>query len=210
MKVARTRQQIIDVALDLFIEQGYEETTMEQIAARTEIGATTLYRYFPSKDLLILDPFTASLGFGALLRARPADEPIERALGAVVHGAMRGFGVDDDRFVALRRIVDAAPSPRAKLWDLVSQSRSDLAEALAGRLRLDVDDLSVVFTVGIVFLAYETAGERWWNGDHRRSRDAIIDEVLEALTAGRFILPAMPATPSSEASRAIGALESNR
>ncbi|MFI9388082.1 TetR/AcrR family transcriptional regulator [Kutzneria sp. NPDC052558] len=81
LKAAGTREHVIGVALDLFVAQGYDETTMEQIAERAEIGCSTLYRYFPTKDLLILDLFTRSMNLGARLRAGPVEEPLTIASG---------------------------------------------------------------------------------------------------------------------------------
>ena len=53
VKAARTREHIVDVAIELFIAQGYDQTTMEQIAEKAEVAPSTLYRYFTSKDLLV-------------------------------------------------------------------------------------------------------------------------------------------------------------
>ena len=83
----RTRAHVIDVAIQLFFTQGYEQTTMEQIAERADVGSTTLYRYFPTKDLLLLHQLSA-FDWGPALRARPADEAIDVSLGpaASQHG----------------------------------------------------------------------------------------------------------------------------
>ena len=68
---AHTRELILDTALPLFLEQGYEATTMEEIAERAGIGTSTLYRYFPSKDLLVLEPLSVRGHMAAeLTRAR--------------------------------------------------------------------------------------------------------------------------------------------
>ncbi|BDI22334.1 TetR/AcrR family transcriptional regulator [Herbiconiux sp. L3-i23] len=190
MKVARTREQIVSIALDLFIEQGYDETTMEQIAEKAEIGNSTLYRYFPSKDLLILDRFTQSFEFGRLLRERPETEPLEVSLGEVVRESLRASTLDDERFAELRRLVDNAPGPRAKLWDLVASSTRDLEDALAERLDRSPGDLLVVMTARMLFAVYEIAGEKWWSGDHHASREAIVEDVLTDLARLTIVLPA--------------------
>jgi len=52
-KQEETRLEIINTAVDLFTEQGFENTTMKQIARKVGIGDATIYKYFPSKDKLI-------------------------------------------------------------------------------------------------------------------------------------------------------------
>ena len=56
-KEEKTRKRIVDEALLLFKHNGYEPTTMEAIAEAAEVSRATLYRYFPSKDLVLLDHF---------------------------------------------------------------------------------------------------------------------------------------------------------
>ena len=52
-KKARQRQQIVDVAVELFRERGYEKTTVEEIVRRVEISQPTFYKYFRSKDAVL-------------------------------------------------------------------------------------------------------------------------------------------------------------
>ena len=90
-KAARSRQTMTDVALELFLRDGFEETTMEQIAERAEVGTTTLYRYFPTKDQLLLDPLVEAIDPAPYLRARPADERLEISLGEALLAAAAAF-----------------------------------------------------------------------------------------------------------------------
>jgi AcrR family transcriptional regulator len=192
MKTARTREQIVAVALDLFVDDGYDATTMEQIAERAEIGASTLYRYFPSKDLLILDPFVRSLDFGRLLDERPVDEPLDVALGAVIRGTVPDPGMDLDRFATLRRIIDVTPAPRARLWDLVAAARTDLEAAIARRVGADADDIGVALAARTTLAVYEIVGETWWSGRSRESWEAVADRILRSLAGLDIVAPAPP------------------
>jgi AcrR family transcriptional regulator len=189
VKVARTRAQIVDVALDLFIEQGYEMTTMEEIAARAEVGSSTLYRYFPSKDLLVLDPLVRAMDLASLLRLRPDDEPLALSLGVVIRESYPAGDMSASRFVAIRRVVDGAPGPRARLWDLVQASAAGLADVVAERLGRPADDLGVVLTVGTAYTIYQRAGEEW-RGKTRASWERAVDRTLEAVGAVDVVLPA--------------------
>lgn len=190
VKAARTRELLVDTAIDLFIEQGYDATTMEQIAERAEVGTSTLYRYFPSKELLALDPLTRSLDFASALQARPAGEDLGVALGAVIRSALRDRRSDDGRFTALRRIIDAAPVPRARLWDFVASSRSELESVIAERLERSTDDLLVLMTASVTMSVFTITAERWWAGEHSVPPETVADDVLEALSRLDLILPA--------------------
>ena len=188
-KAARTRDQILDVAAELFLAQGYDETTMEQIAERAEIAPSTLYRYFPSKDLLILGRLTESLQLGAVLRARPDDEPIPQVLAATLEAALDSFH-DEPRFSDLRHIIDISPVPRARLWDVFMQSRAELEAELGRQMGLSEDDLHVQLTARTTITIFEIVAERWWAGDHSTPRGAVLDEVLAAVDAAGIVLPA--------------------
>ena len=187
-KAARTRQQIVDAALDLFIQRGFDQTTMEEIAERAEIGSSTLYRYFPSKDQVILEPLMGFTEMGEHLRDRPADEPLAVALGEAIKGALVGF-TTDDRVAEVRRIVDRTPGPRAKLWDVMMSSRDQFEHALSDRLGLPADDLSVIFTARTAMMVYELAAEVWWAGDHSRSIHHVVTEVLARVQTATVVMP---------------------
>ncbi len=66
-KQQRTRRRILDVSLDLFCRKGIESVTLAEIAAAAEVGATTFYRYFPTKDDLLQTLYVENLtAFGTL------------------------------------------------------------------------------------------------------------------------------------------------
>jgi AcrR family transcriptional regulator len=201
LKVGRTRERIVDVALELFIDQGYDVTTMEQIAQRAEIGSTTLYRYFPGKDLLILDRFRRSIDLGALLRTRPAEEALSIALGAALHESLDNLDDGDGRLAAIRRLVDNAPLPRARLWDLVAQAQRELESAIAERVDRPIGDLLVVMTAHITFAVLQIVTDKWRAGDHHTSPSVIVDEVLSALGAVEPVIPTSPPPTSGTVPR---------
>ncbi|GAB3414071.1 TetR/AcrR family transcriptional regulator [Flindersiella endophytica] len=201
LKAARTRQQILDVALDLFLEQGYDATTMEQIAEQVGIGATTLYRYFPSKDLLILHPFERWMDLATPLRERPAEEPLDVALGVAIHEVCGAFDDKAGRLAEVRGIVDNAPVPRARLWDLAARSQGDLESAIAERMRRPAGDLQVAMTAHITFAVYQITVESWWAGDRRASAAATARKLLRKLGTLDLVVPASPADTAARSRR---------
>src|SRR5947207_2172773 len=82
-KKAKTRQALADTALALFLEHGFEHTTVEQIAETCEVSPRTFLRYFATKeDVLFADAGERLERFMTALEERPADEPPLRSLRA--------------------------------------------------------------------------------------------------------------------------------
>lgn len=191
-KAARAREHMADIALDLFLVNGYDETTMEQIAERAEVGASTLYRYFPSKDLLVLDRLAEAFRPGTYVRAHPTDEPLEE----VIAGALLDMtAVSDDprnRMTQIRRLVDSVPPLRARVWIGYADAQSDLENALAERMNLPASSLSVKLTAGIVTSVLQIVDEERKRSDDPLPAADIMKAVLEDLPSASLVLPALP------------------
>jgi AcrR family transcriptional regulator len=199
LKAERTRAAITTIATELFLAQGYDLTTMEQIAERAEIGASTLYRYFPSKDLLLLEWLVRHIDVGPRLRARPRAEPLAVAMRAAILETMKSPSPtgSHELDVRLRHIVDESPGPRARLWDFVMQARASLEEEVAVRLGKPADDMLVLLTARSAETALYLAGDRVWEGDGTLDAEKVLDEVLHGMHTVDPILPAAiaPAQP---------------
>src|SRR4029450_4190887 len=89
-KRTRTRLMIQAEAFRLFAEKGYSETTVEEIADAAAISPRTFFRYFPTKEDVVLwdeyDPQVAEL-----LAARPAEEPVAESVRAVLRQELTGL-----------------------------------------------------------------------------------------------------------------------
>ena len=132
-----TKARVVDEALRLFSKYGFEPTSMECIAEASDISPSTLYRTFPSKDLIVLSGFTsdAEICADAFAAADP-NVPIERSLGSALLTGMRVGDQRPERTELLRHILDDTPSLRARLWDLLGTERERLGRTLAKRLSL--------------------------------------------------------------------------
>lgn len=188
MKAARTRDHIVDVAIELFVAQGYDQTTMEQIAEKAEVAPSTLYRYFASKDLLVLDRLLVLTDLGDALESRPAGEPVGESLTKVLLHCIESF-VDDPRTTALRQIIDEAPALRTRLFDISTDSFKAFERALAERMAMPPDDPRAMMTARIALHVFEIVAERWWSGDHSESRVDVLNDVLTSLAEQGPILP---------------------
>ncbi|MEQ3553760.1 helix-turn-helix domain-containing protein [Pseudonocardia nematodicida] len=189
IKSARTRQRMVGVAVELFLEQGYDDTTMEQIAESAEAGTTTLYRYFPTKDLLLLDRLVGGPDLGERLRDRPSDEPVGEALAAVLRAAAADFDAPDLRIAEIRQLVDVTPVPRARLWDFHLSARTRLQDALAARMGRAAADLSVRLTATLALEILTLSDDHRRTRDHPTSHSAAIEDVLAGLPDAELVLP---------------------
>ena len=148
-KKLRTRQAIQNEAMRLFEANGYEETTVEQIAAAADISPSTFFNYFPSKEDVVLydayDPMIASL-----LENRPAGEPLSVSFRAVL--GVIGDALERDREVVLARsrLMLQVPELRARLWEEVEKAQVFLDAAIAARTGRDPAD----FEIRVLMMAF--------------------------------------------------------
>ncbi|WP_165977358.1 TetR family transcriptional regulator [Nonomuraea diastatica] len=164
-KKEKTRLAILDAALDLFLEQGYESTTVEQIAGAVEISPRTFFRYFTSKDHLVL--WFHEHGEQLMvetLRSRPQDEPPFTALMHAVRAVLSDMedSTEDEhqRFLKLRRILDENPQLIGQSVARGAGTERRLAELVAARRGVDVDTdqlshLIVAFAMSAMRVGFE-------------------------------------------------------
>ncbi|TLF59996.1 TetR family transcriptional regulator [Nonomuraea sp. KC401] len=164
-KKEKTRLAILDAALDLFLEQGYESTTVEQIAGAVDISPRTFFRYFTSKDHLVL--WFHDHGEGLMMetmRSRPQDEPPFTALMHAVRAVlsdMEGSTEDEHRrFLKLRRVLDENPQLIGQSVARGAGTERRLAELVAARRGADADSdqlshLIVAFAMSAMRVGFE-------------------------------------------------------
>lgn len=162
-KKLATRRRIVDAALRRFAEQGYEATTVEEIADDAEVSVTTFFRYFPTKDeVLFIDAGRHGPEFRTELEARPAHEPDLVA----IHHALREYherdGYDEDqRRLQRYRIVAEAPVLRGRAHAVAAQWREEVATGIARRRGEASDSREVRFAAAIALAVLTFAEEEW-------------------------------------------------
>jgi len=149
-KKARTRASIREHALRLFREQGYGDTTVEQIAAAAEVSPSTFFRYFPTKeDVVLRDDFDDRM-FEAFERQPPSLTPIAALRAAIREGIATLTPDEWDEFREMSAFGLSVPEVRARMLDELTRTIDVMANALAKRTGLSADDLAVRATVGAV------------------------------------------------------------
>jgi AcrR family transcriptional regulator len=161
LKKQRTRAAIQQAALALIERQGYEATTCEQIAAAAEVSPATFFRYFPTKEDVVLtddyDPLIA-----AAISMRPAREG---PLLAVRRGLAQTFAMlDEDEMAVVRSrtaLILSVPALRSRMREGMDSARDAIAQPLAQRMGGDPNDLEVQSLAAALTAALGVAVEHW-------------------------------------------------
>ena len=133
-KKARTKAEIQRQALRLFSEQGYAETSVDQIAAAAEVSPSTFFRYFPTKDDVVLADFMDERTMQLLIDAPAELEPLAALRHAVVEG-MASLPAEDLELETLRnQLIRTIPELRRGMIAEMIRPIGLLAEALERRL----------------------------------------------------------------------------
>ncbi|HJP74972.1 MAG TPA: TetR/AcrR family transcriptional regulator [Pseudonocardiaceae bacterium] len=194
IKMGRTRRQIADHAFALFMSQGFESTTIEQIAGAAEVGTRTLYRYYPTKESLIVDFVETSLGAAVEeLRKQPDDMPLPQALYTMVETVMRVTREDTDRVLAVYQLAEGAPSVKARLAEQALRWRIEVAGEVSRRTGGgEQADLVAALTAANAMNIIDITMRTWVMGGGARNPDSIAAEILHVLHEG-VPIPTAPA-----------------
>ncbi|MFJ9740321.1 TetR/AcrR family transcriptional regulator [Streptomyces sp. NPDC101166] len=183
-KKIKTREAIRAATYALVEEQGYEATTIEQIAERAEVSPSTVFRYFPAKeDIVLTDEYDAVLL--EELRGRPADEPWTDSIRHMLREAVR-TGVEEDPEVArLRtRLMVEVPAVRSRMMESMSATGRMLCTAIAERTGRAPDSLEVrVHAMSLLGGLMETS-LYWAENGHRDDFAELVDRALRVLQHG--------------------------
>ncbi|MEU7828310.1 MULTISPECIES: TetR family transcriptional regulator [unclassified Nonomuraea] len=181
-KKAKTRALIQKEALRLFREQGYTETTVEQIAEAAEVAPSTVFRYFASKEeLVFVDHFPA---FAEALNAAPADlHPIRAVRVALREVTAAQTPEELAEGVEREKLMFSVPELWAASLTNVSGTLRSMQEILARRAGRDVSDPEIRnitgAITGVMFAVWFD-----WVKDPEVDGPAEIDKALAHLEEG--------------------------
>ncbi|MFJ2031271.1 TetR family transcriptional regulator [Streptosporangium sp. NPDC087985] len=185
-KKQKTRLALVDAALDLFTTQGYEATTVDQIAAAVEVSPRTFFRYFATKeDVALCLPLDGLEVVLTELAARPAEEPpftaLSHALRALVSMVAEGDLADRARFLRARELIDTTPTLFAGSVRRMMENERRLVAEIARRESIPPDDLLAHFVVTL-FTAVTRVGLEFCEPDGSHDLTALAGH-LEATLA---------------------------
>ncbi len=187
-KKARTRASIREHALRLFREQTYQGTTVEQIAAAAEVSPSTFFRYFPTKEDIVLQDDMDTRMIEALERQSADLGPLSAVRAATREMFTSYTPADLDRLGETTALTMTVPEVRARAMDEFARTIAVIGEALAKRTGRPTDDLAVRTIAGAIIGVIMSITMPWdgWSSDRRTLEDMFerIDQALALLEAG--------------------------
>ncbi|MFG2052624.1 TetR/AcrR family transcriptional regulator [Micromonospora sp. NPDC048930] len=196
-KRARTRQSLVDAAVELFERHGYDRTGVADIAAAAEVGTRTFFRYFPSKEALLFpesdDRVRAAVE--AIADRAPDEGPAEVLLRAL-RTATTGSEDMGGRLAALRlRLIREVPVVRGRALQLQLDAQREIARHLAAAYPDQLDAVSAAALVGAFVGAVTGALQVLLEDPDRAGDPAAVQEAMRRAT--EVALAAwLPATPT--------------
>jgi len=160
-KKARTRASIREHALRLIREQGYDATTVDQIAEAADVSPSTFFRYYPTKEDVVLQDDFDIVAIGAFLE-QPADMSIVAALRAATRQAQAS--VSEEELAGLQAtlaLMLSVPEVRARAMDEYSRTIIVIAEAIGERSGRDPGDFAVRTAAGAIVGVIMAATMPW-------------------------------------------------
>ncbi|MEV8510983.1 TetR family transcriptional regulator [Dactylosporangium sp. NPDC051484] len=184
-KKQKTRWAIQEHAVRLFVQQGYDATTVEQIAEAAEISPSTFFRYFKTKEDVIIQDRYDELMAEAIRTAPPDLPPLEVMRRCFIDG-FASIGPEEVEQVMQRaRLQFAVPALRMRALDSMQESIRYLAAPLAERLGRPKDDFRCQAFVGACVGAMINALIAWvQDGQNTDDVLAMIDQALSVIAEG--------------------------
>jgi AcrR family transcriptional regulator len=181
-KKTKTRLTIEDAALALFDEQGYESTTVEEIAERAEVSTTTFFRYFPSKAEVLLSDHGQQL---PALHQAILDRPMtESDLVAVQHAVQQEWvtAIDTARTARKSQMIATTPVLQGLSYQRGLRWFAVVNDALARRRGLEVPDERCTLAARVMLGVLGCAVEGWIAGRCRGDLAEAVDQRFDQMT----------------------------
>ncbi|WP_185124497.1 TetR family transcriptional regulator [Streptomyces sp. TLI_185] len=174
------RDALVAAAFQLFLERGYEQTTVDDIVALAGVGRRSFFRYFPSKEDVVFPDHERCLAdmTAFLADSGDEDEPVQRVCEAA-RLVLRMYAENPTFSVQRYRLTKKVPGLRAYELSVVWRYERALAEYLRARFAGRRDGtLQADVIAAAVVAAHNNALRSWLRSDGKGDSDAAVDHAL--------------------------------
>ncbi|MDX1511699.1 MAG: TetR family transcriptional regulator [Nitriliruptorales bacterium] len=181
-RVEQTRADIVTTAMSLFLEQGYDDTSMEEVAVATGVSRRTLYRYFASKDDIVFElPRLWLQHVREVVDTRAPDESTRSVLRRAILDVVVAMEADADRVLGGLQLVTSSETLQARR----GRSDAEWIEYYLGLILPDVqgaaDGLRQALVCATALVAGQNAMLLAWGADPSQSGADLADATLDQL-----------------------------
>jgi AcrR family transcriptional regulator len=184
VSAARTREALIDAALELFARDGFDAAHADRVAERAGVSPRTFFRYFPTKESVVFhrdDGFMRS--FATAFVAQPSSLSDYDAVHVTFVALAVGFGELRTRIETYRAAVDSSAVLIGREQEQQAAHARTIADSIAARRGAAAPD-DESHTVALVSLAlYQRALRRWLDGPSSVELATLLDEEFVRLRA---------------------------
>lgn len=172
VSLAQRKRQLVsdeltEAALQLLASKGFDAVTVDEIVSAAGVSKRTFFRYFASKEDVVVQ-FLTDMGADVAreLAARPAGERPSAALRKALSGPLAACADHSDRALRVVQLILRTPALHARFLERQGRWREDLATELARRPDLAPDlDLYPEMAAGMALTAFNTVLHRWSDSD---------------------------------------------
>jgi AcrR family transcriptional regulator len=181
-KRQQTRERLTRVAMALFLERGFEATTLDDIASAADISRRSFFHYFASKEDVVFawhEESTAALI--AAVAARPANESMLAAAENAISAMVRQL--EPGEAIAMARLKRDNPALQARDQVKYEKLERALAEALGRRAGHKTEKLQARLVAMIATGVMRIGGELWAAEGARENPEALAKRIFAAIRA---------------------------
>lgn len=183
---AAVRAEIAETALALFLDQGFERTSIDEIVARVGVSRRSFFRYFGTKEDIVLgDLMARGEAIAAELAVRPAGEDPWQALRGAFRASAEVTMPDPAAALRLGRMLHDTPSLRSRLIEKRLRWHGLFVPLIAARLGADHPrpEFAAAAIVAAALSCLDTASDAWITSGGDGDLAELYDEAVAALRA---------------------------
>ena len=176
------RAEVAATVVDLVVERGYDQTTVDDICAAAGISRSSFFRYFPSKEDAL---FSTAVDEGQLLlealSSRPATDTPWTAMRRALDSVLQRYEVTDERARRITRLIVNNPALAARHREKSAHWLVLLRPEVARRLGADPDDVADPRTdalIGAAMSCVDAALAAWTSSDHPPELPKLLDLAM--------------------------------
>ena len=180
-KMMRTKEAIRSNALRLFLKRGFDETTIGEIAIAAEVSPMTIFRYFPTKeDIVLTDDFDPMLV--EQIKQRSAKESLVSKIGlAIIESFARMDGPSRNALLTRIKLGLRTPALRSKRWDNIYRTQKAITDALCDDEMNTHECFDIDVAAGICLSAISSALFCWASTDGSTDPLLLMERALNSL-----------------------------